>query len=205
MRAPVRWLLALAGVAGAVGAGAGPDVPPASGQAPAPGPRLEGRFAMAGRVIVATRVPGEHTGQLVLRNWTFLAPCPTGTCIDAVLVRARAGAADRLILQRRRTGYYVGSGRFYAPLRCGKRTHPRGELVPFTIAVQVVAATHGPRATATRLRASYANRSRTNRTPCFSVLGHDSASYHGHLIGRLGPLLEASAGPGISRARASGR
>jgi len=29
--------------------------------------------------------------------------------------------------------------------------------------------------------ATYVNRQRLNRTPCVAALGHDAASYHGHL------------------------
>ena len=34
---------------------------------------------------------------------------------------------------------------------------------------------------ATRVRATYVNRRRINRTRCVAALGHDAASYHGHL------------------------
>ncbi len=156
---------------------------PASAVPVPPGPRLEGTFLMAGRVSAATRIPGEHVGQTVLRTWTFIASCPVGTCISAVLVRTRGSGRDTLTLRRRSTGSYTGSGRFYAPLRCGAKRYPRGELVPFTITVRIIAATAGPRPTATRLRAGYTNRSRTNLTRCVSVLGHDAAAYHGHLLG----------------------
>ena len=172
-------------IVGALAAAATLGALPASAVTAPAGPRLEGLFVMAGRVSVATRIPGERVGQTVLRAWTFIAPCPAGTCISAVLVRTRGsgGARDTLTLQRRNPGYYTGSGRFYAPLRCGTKTYPRGELVPFTIAVQVTAATPGTSPTATRISATYTNRSRTNLTPCFSVLGHDAADYHGHLLG----------------------
>ena len=180
---PARPGPALAAIVVALTAAATLGATPASA-VPAPtGPRLEGMFLMAGRVAAATRIPGERVGSTVLRTWTFIAPCPVGTCISAVLVRTRGSGRDTLTLRRRSPGSYTGSGRFYAPLRCGTTTYPRGELVPFTVSVQITAATTGPHPTATRLRASYTNRSRTNLTRCFSVLGHDAADYHGHLLG----------------------
>jgi hypothetical protein len=181
--APARFGRPLAGIVGALVAAATFGALPASAVTAPAGPRLEGTFLMAGRVSGATRIPGERVGQTVLRTWTFIAPCPVGTCISAILVRTRGSGRDTLTLRRRSPGYYTGSGRFYAPLRCGTKTYPRGELVPFTITVQVIAATPGAGATATRLIATYVNRSRTNLTPCFSVLGHDAADYHGHLLG----------------------
>jgi len=182
---PARSGRALAAIVGALAAAATLGALPASAVTAPAGPRLEGMFLMAGRVSVATRIPGERVGQTVLRTWTFIAPCPVGTCISAVLVRTRGsgGGRDTLTLRRRNPGYYTGSGRFYAPLRCGIKTYPRGELVPFTITVRITSATPGADPTATRINATYANRSRTNLTPCFSVLGHDAADYHGHLLG----------------------
>jgi hypothetical protein len=174
---------ARAAIVGALAAAATLGAVPAIA-VPAPsGPRLDGMFLMAGRVSAATRIPGERVGQTVLRTWTFIAPCPVGTCSRAVLVRTRGSGHDTLTLRRRSPGSYTGSGHFYAPLRCGTKTYPRGALVPFTITVRITAATPGSHPTATRLGASYTNRSRTNLTRCFSVLGHDAADYHGHLLG----------------------
>lgn len=147
------------------------------------GPRLVGKFAIAGTVTVAHDIPGERAGSHFLRTWTFIAPCPTGTCNAATLVRGRANGSDRISLRRRTPGYYVGRGRFYAPARCGGRTYTKGVLVPFTIAVRVTAGriTAGV-LVATRVRASYADTGRVNLTPCVAALGHDAATYHGHAV-----------------------
>jgi hypothetical protein len=166
--------------------GARPSVAHAA-QSPAPSlaaARLEGTFALAGTVTVAQDIPGERPGRHYLRTWRFTAPCRSGSCSTAKLVRRRAGATDRLTLRRRGADFYSGSGRFYAPARCGSRTYPNGILVPFTIAVRVTAV--GPNSAgilvAKHVRAQYTNSSRTNLTPCVSALGHDAASYHGHLV-----------------------
>lgn len=180
---PARAGRALAATVSAAAAAAGLGALPASAVTAPAGPRLDGKFLMAGRVSVATRIPGERAGQTLLRTWTFIAPCPVGTCTRAILVRTRGSGHDTLTLRRRKPGSYTGSGRFYAPLRCGARTYPRGEMVPFTIAVRVTASSAGASVTATRINATYSNRSRTNLTPCFSELGHDAADYHGHLLG----------------------
>jgi hypothetical protein len=164
-------------------------LPPAALAAQSPAPslaaaRLEGTFALAGTVTVALDIPGERSGRHYLRSWGFTAPCRSGSCSSAKLVRQRGAATDRLTLRRRGAALYLGSGRFYAPARCGGRTYPRGILVPFTIAVRVTAVGLNSAGilVASRVRAQYTNSSRTNLTPCVAALGHDAASYHGHLV-----------------------
>jgi hypothetical protein len=152
--------------------------------APSPGSaRLQGQFLLTGHVTVAKHVRGERAGQNVIRTWTFVPRCAAGACATTSLIRARSGGGDKLVLHRRKRGYYVGNGSFYAPLRCGQRTYNNGEAVPFTITVRVTAATVSAGVVfATGVSASYTNRSRRNLTPCVAVLGHDAATYRGHLI-----------------------
>ena len=176
-------------VGGAAGLGALAFGLPAAAVAvtpPTPTPataRLQGQFSLAGRVTVAKNIGGEHAGDNVARTWTFTPSCPTGVCQTIGLVRARAGGSDALVLSLSSPGYYVGSGSFYAPLRCGGRTWLRGATVPFTITVRVTGAVlAGSAVVASRISATYVNRSRSNRTPCVAVLGHDAASYHGHAV-----------------------
>ena len=168
------------GVPTAVGAALRPAITP-----PTPTPataRLQGQFVMAGRVTVAKDIRGEHVGDNVTRTWTFTPRCAVGPCNTIGLVRRRAGGSDQLVLRLSSPGYYVGTGSFFAPLRCGGRTWRRGASVPFTITVRVTAAVlAGSDVVATGITASYTNRSRSNRTPCVAALGHDAASYHGHL------------------------
>jgi hypothetical protein len=146
--------------------------------------RLLGPFDLAGHITVAKRVLGEHPGQNFHRTWTFFPTCPQGACNAIGLVRERAGGSDRLTLHRQAPGTYVGTGRFIAPLRCGRRTYAQGQSVPFTVTVHVTAAV--ARSTgavvATRVSATYTNPTRTNLTRCFAVLGHDAATYHGHAL-----------------------
>ena len=71
---------------------------------------------------------------------------------------------------------------FYSPLRCAGRLYPQGQKIPFTITVRITQASLvGAVAIATRINATYRNRTRINLTPCVGVLGHDSARYHGQL------------------------
>jgi hypothetical protein len=162
-------------------------VVPRSASAAAPAPtfptaRLQGSFQLAGRVTAAHAVRGEHVGQVVARVWSFNSTCPAGQCPQVALVRPRAGASDSLILTRVGPGQYRGSGSFFLPLRCAGRVYARGEQVPFTITVTVtLAVPFGDGMVATRVSATYLNRRRINRTPCVAALGHDAASYHGHL------------------------
>ena len=145
--------------------------------------RLQGSFLLAGLVTVAVRVSGEHRGETVLRTWTFASRCPSGPCATVGLLRARGRAQDALVLHRSAPGYYVGTGAFSAPLQCGQRVYRNGALVPFTITVRITAAgmLNGT-VLATRVQATYTNRERVNLTPCVGVLGHDAATYHGHLL-----------------------
>jgi hypothetical protein len=173
----------LAVAAGAIASLAAVPALAAAPQTPPGNARLVGNFLLAGRITVADNIPGERRGQTFLRTWSFASSCAVGACATVVLVRPRANGIDTVPLRRRRPGYYTGAGQFYAPLKCGKRTYARGALVPFTITVTVTAASANvTTVTATRVDASYTNPTRMNLTPCFAVLGHDAARYHGHLV-----------------------
>jgi hypothetical protein len=159
-------------------------VTPAVAQPPPPvaSARLQGTFQLAGTITVARNVLGERAGQHVIRSWTFTSECVAGPCARVLLVRSRGKGADVLVLQQTAPAYYVGTGSFYAPMRCGRRTNPRGERVPFTISLRITAAelVNGV-AVASGVAASYVNTSRINETACVAVLGHDAAFYNGQL------------------------
>jgi hypothetical protein len=163
----------------------------ASTPAPSPRPRaarLLGFFRLSGRITVADGVGRERPGQPVHRTWAFLPLCPAGACGRVELVRLRYRGRDTLVLRRVAPALYIGAGRFYAPLRCGDRTYPNGEAVPFTVTVRVTAAVRsGLGVLASRLRASYTNRQRINLTPCVAFPGHDAAVYRGRLLGSPPP------------------
>jgi hypothetical protein len=202
----VAGLARLAGLAGLCAGLAGLAAPATSGAAAAVNPllanaRVQGQFQLAGLVTVAKDVVGEHKGQKVLRTWTFTPACPTGACATLKLTRGRGrgNGTDKLVLQRTVAGSYQGSGSFYAPLRCGGRIDPQGEQVPFSVTVTVTAAGQGQFGVlATRLKATYTNPLRINRSRCVAFLGHDAATYHGHLVpprpptGGAAPLSDRS-------------
>lgn len=105
-----------------------------------------------------------------------------------LLIRQRAGGTDRLVLHQTAPGRYRGRGRFYAPLMCGSRIYPKGESVPFTIRVEITATnTVFGLLIATRLHATYTNKSRKNLTRCVAVPGHDAAVYDGQIISGQSP------------------
>jgi len=157
--------------------------PAAANGGPVPGAALQGSFLLAGRVKVQGHIRGEHTGQTVLRTWQFQPGCPSGPCQTVTLTRPRAGGIDTVVLQQVQPGYYVGRGSYYAPLSCAGKIYRPGERVPFTITVTVTTAvTVNGVLTAGRLYTTYSNPIRFNLTPCVAVLGHDSASYHGHIV-----------------------
>jgi hypothetical protein len=189
--APIAMALAVVlGVPGPAAAAAPPPPTPANA-------RLQGQFALSGRVTVAKNVRGERVGQTVSRTWTFTPSCATGVCSTIVLVRSRAAGSDQLVLRLRAPGYYVGSGGFFAPLSCGQHTWRRGSMVPFTITVRVTtAALAGSDVVATRISATYTNRSRSNRTSCVAVLGHDAAVYTGQVVPSTGGTGTSPSGSG---------
>ncbi len=80
--------------------------------------RLEGTFALSGRVTVAVHIKAEHRGQHVARVWSFTPLCPTGACADVLLTRQRAGGTDTLTLHSVSPGNYRGQSAFAAPLGC---------------------------------------------------------------------------------------
>jgi hypothetical protein len=85
-------------------------------------------------------------------------------------------------LRRTAPGRYGGTGSFFLPLSCAGRLYPQGEQVPFTITVGItLAVPFNGAMVATRVNATYVNQRRINHTPCVGALGHDAASYHGHL------------------------
>ena len=159
-----------------------PAAAAAASAPPFPDARLQGTFQLAARVTAAHAVNGEHVGQTLARVWSFSSTCPTGQCAQIALVRSRGAASDSLTLRRTGPGRYSGNGSFSLPLRCAGRLYAQGEKVPFTINLQItLAVPFGDRSVATRVSATYVNRRRINRTPCVAALGHDAASYHGHL------------------------
>lgn len=172
-------------------AAATPPITPSPVPPPTPSvatARLQGSFLLAGRVTGAENVRGERRGETALRTWTFSSGCAAGPCATVALARRRAHGTDKVTLRRVSAGHYRGTGHFDAPLRCAKRVYHRGQAIPFTITVQITAAgvVNGV-VLATRLQSSYANRTRSNSTPCFAVLGHDAATYHGHLVTKPTP------------------
>jgi hypothetical protein len=159
-----------------------PAAASAAAAPPFPDARLQGTFQLAGRVTAADAVKGEHVGQTLARVWSFNSTCPSGQCAQIALVRSRDAASDSLTLHRTGPGRYSGSGSFSLPLRCAGRLYEQGEKAPFTITVRItLAVPFGDQSVATRVSATYVNRRRINRTPCVAALGHDAASYHGHL------------------------
>ena len=156
---------------------------PARAQSPlADTARLQGQFELTGRITVAKRISGEHVGETVVRTWTFSPLCDAGPCPTVAVTRQRQAGTDTLVLHLVSADRYSGRGRFYVPLRCGRRTIARGESVPFKIGVQITAAAlEGGVPVATQLTVSYVNRKRKNLTGCVAKPGHDSAVYTGAL------------------------
>jgi len=167
------------------------------GAAPAqaqPEPLVRGPFFMTGRVTVAKHVGGERRGQVVLRGWLFASGCATaGPCRTVVLLRARAGGADRVVLRLVGEHRYAGSGSFSVPVSCAGRRFARGGVAPFSIVVEVVGtqAEQGV-SFATAITASYVNPRRVNRTHCAGFIGHDAARYAGGLATGLPAPAQAA-------------
>jgi PKD repeat protein len=144
--------------------------------------RVSAPFVMSGRIVTAVRVRGEHRGQAITRQWTFTGrSCAGAVCRQLSLRRERsAHQFDSLVLSRVGVGRYAGSGRFYAGLQCRGKINPRGLVVPYRVAVDVIGAVaiQGIRF-ASRLSATYTNPGRTDRTRCPIGPSHDAAQYSG--------------------------
>lgn len=159
----------------------------AHGAAAAVGARLQGTFAMTGRITSVGNVYGEHVGQRVVHSWTFSPWCAVGACRAVTLYRhrSRRGVLNVLVLKRRAPGLYVGHGRFWLALDCAGRVMAHGGLATERIVVRITRTERvGQRRFATALRASYVNPSRVNLTRCPGGLGHDAARYTGRLMSR---------------------
>jgi hypothetical protein len=189
--------LAVVAVGVTVSASAAPAVVPggatsAVADTPVPDPataQLQGPFLLAGHITLAKGVPGERAGQNFQRTWTFQPGCSTGGCDTVGLIRERAGGTDRLLLGRRAPGLYAVTAKYYAPLRCGRRTYPTGQAVVFRLTVTVTAAAIvGGANVATGISAAYASVSRTNLTRCVGVAGFDAATYAGQPLGVPGQV-----------------
>jgi PKD domain-containing protein len=166
---------------GVAGAGTGGTGPGGGGVA---GPRLQGTWAMNGRITRAENVRGEHKGQKVARTWTFKATCSGGRqCRTVTLTRRRAHKkTDKTVLQRKSSTRYTGRGRFFVPLRCAGKTYKKGGVAPFTISVTITKVKKvQSRSFATRIHATYNNPRRVNRTPCSGGIGRDAATYSGRV------------------------
>lgn len=177
---PILSVLAFSGTAVALADSGGAPPTTADG-------RLQGSFALDGRVTVAHNVRGERAGHLLKRRWSFTSSCASGPCDTISVRRARSGsAADRLTLTRRSPGLYSGSGVFYQALSCHHRRYPQGGRVPFVITVRVAStATVQGAPFATAIRSTYVNARRENLTRCSGFLGHDAARYAGPREGAL--------------------
>lgn len=199
-RAPAALLGSAAALLAAAPALAQPGGEPAPQPPPPPAPppaveaRLQGAFAMQGTITYTKHVRGEHRGEQVQRRWLFAPGCPEGPCEQVTLTRERAGGvSDELVLARIAPGTYSASGRFFVPLRCGKRVYRRGGAVPYTVTLQITAAApdQSGQLFATALAAQYLNTRRQNLTPCPGGIGSDRASYSGALAEAFPPVTPA--------------
>jgi hypothetical protein len=176
-----RVAVGTAAVAALLGAAA------ASGHVPHRAVRIEGTFAMNGRITSAVNVHGERRGQQIRRSWVVTPiDCKLGpaACPRLRLVRRRAGGQRlRIVLRRHAGGAYRGSGVFFVPLRCRNRVYRHGSRVRYLITLRASSSVRfGPIRLATRLHASYFNGSRRDLTPCPLGPSHDAALYAGRLI-----------------------
>lgn len=181
-----RRLIAIgAAVAGALMAPVAYAGPARPGQPPLPPgqPRLQGAFAMTGRITAAVNIPGERAGQSVSRTWVFTPKCAAGACAQVLLGRTRGPGLPpiNVLLTFQSPGFYTARGTFYAPLRCAGRTHRPGERVQYRVGVRITAtATVNGQLVVTAMRASYTSGRRDNLTRCVAPIGQrDSAQYTG--------------------------
>jgi PKD domain len=180
---------------------AAPSVPAALG-ATAPA-RVQGRFTMRTVITAAVNVRGEHRGERLTRTWRIRPSRCRGDVCRVLHVRRTRGQGRRLdlTLYRGRRGTYTGHGTFPVALSCHGRIVHRGALAPYTIRLRVTAARSvGGIRFARRLRATYVNRKRVDRTRCAFAPSYDAARYSGRLRGGLPspprPAFTATVGAG---------
>lgn len=161
--------------------------------------RLQGTFAMTGKITFADHVYGEHEGQDVLRSWEFAPRCGAGVCREVTLSRTRSGQGivDAVLLKRRAPGVYMGQGRFWVALECDGVVVAHGGLATERITVRITRRqTVGTTRFATAVSATYVNPRRVNLTRCPGGIGHDAARYTGWLSSPLpGPPTATSGSP----------
>lgn len=150
--------------------------------------RLQGTFSMRGTVTTDDDVLGERPGERVQRAWNFFPQCASATCRRGLLTRRRSGRhiLDEVMLARQPSGLYVGQGSFWVPLSCAGLLDAHGGLATETITVQITRTELvGTTPFATAISATYTNPGRENLTRCPGAIGHDAASYNGHLASPL--------------------
>lgn len=151
--------------------------------------RVGGTFVMSGVVTVAVDVRGERPGERVTRRWVISARgCSGGSVCDKLLLTRNRGPVrgSFVVLRRVGRGRFRGVGAFWSALRCLGHTHRLGSRAPYTIALSVTRRRRiGSVWYATALRATYANRSRSDGTRCPLGPAHDAARYEGRLTSRL--------------------
>ncbi len=176
----VRVVLVLACAAGA------PSVP-AAAAAVSPA-RVQGRFTMRTVITTAVNVRGEHRGERLTRTWWIRPSRCLGDVCQVLHLRRTRGQGRRLwlTLYLRRNDSWVGRGSFYVALSCRGRIERHGARAPYTIMLRVAATrTVGGIRFARRLRATYVNRRRIDRTHCAMGPSYDGARYWGRLSGGL--------------------
>jgi hypothetical protein len=143
---------------------------------------------MRGVITEAVDVRGERRGERVLRNWAIHpAGCVRSLCGQLQVVRNRGRIRDSyVVLHRIGIGRYRGSGVFWVALKCLGHRYRLGSRAPYTITLQVTRQRRvGSVWYATAIRATYANRSRTDGTRCPLGPESDAARYVGRLASRL--------------------
>jgi hypothetical protein len=159
--------------------------------------RLDGEFAMKGKITRAVRVKGEHEGDKVARTWLFKSKCDSGPCDEVILHRHRGKKrVDRVVLDRKGPGEYAGKNKFHFPIRCAGRVHEHGGEARVKIEVTVTEANAD--GIATKVKAKYDNPRRINHTQCGDDedLGKDAAKYTGQLRGGGGDSGGGGGGTG---------
>jgi hypothetical protein len=150
--------------------------------------RVRGRFQMRGVITRAVDVTGERRGEHVRRTWAIHpAGCARNVCRRLQVVRNRGRIRNSyVVLHRVGKGRYRGSGVFWVALKCLGHRYRLGSRVPYTITLQVARRERvGSVWYATSIRATYANRSRTDATRCPLGPASDAARYVGRLASRL--------------------
>ena len=103
--------------------------------------RLEGSFAVKGKITKSVRIEGEKKGQTFSRRWSFEPTCAAGVCNKIRMTRTlKDGSTQKLDLKWNGKQYSVTKN-VTQDAKCGSKTRKRGLKSKMVLTVKVTKTT----------------------------------------------------------------